>query len=640
MKIAKYALLVLAAGTICSCSDLDLSAKDEVSTGNWFQTAEQFEMNLNALLHHTYWPEERNEWGSSTTEMAFHTDDMTNRASVSTYLKNTMNASHLHVTRLWNMSYTGINRCNKIISEIKKLEGSMDRDRYDRIMGCARFYRACFYARIMLYFGNPVVVPEDLDLDTEEGRQAGYNFSRSDKWQVLEDVLKEFDEAARLLPVFYGSGEVERATQGAAYAMKARYALHFASIRRNDTEANCGYGEADENEAVRLFGVARDAARDCMTLGAYTLHEDFGELFLTRTKHSPEGIFIIPRSKALTNESSSMYLNGGAITAKLPRLSGASTCTTCCPSWDLLCSFICSDGLPIDKSPLYDPHEPFKNRDPRCAYTIVEFGTKHLGVIFDPHFDTDKVYSDRDGGYVQNNDSQTYKIAGSSNQYASYNGLVLKKKVDEDWLAPFEADPDKLVIRYAEVLLIYAEAKIELGECDDDARDAINQVRARAYKVAVSSPNYPAVKNTDQAELRKIVRTERRMEFAFEDAIRLWDVWRWRIGQSAFSRPSMGLVRKNETAQRKWIDNGMWFHGATPRIDENGCPDFMNALSASELPANTIIDKSKYNQNFFTEYAQVLQTRVFVTPKSYLFPIPVTTTNVMPNLAVDNNIGW
>jgi hypothetical protein len=634
MKSILFSFTALVGLLLCSCSDLDLSAQDEVSTGNWFQTAEQFEMNLNALLHHTYWPEERNEWGTTTQEIAVHTDDITNRQTASSYWSNTMNASHVHVTRLWNMSYTGINRCNKILTEIDKVAGNLTTEQYNRIVGCAIFYRACFYARIMFYFGNPVVVPEDLDLDTEEGRNAGYEFARSDKWDVLKDILADFDKAAELLPKSYGSGEVERATKGAAYACKARTALHFASIRRWDT-----FGDADETSATALYETARDAAKSCMDLGVYTLHSDFGNLFVTSTKHSSEGIFTIPRSKSLSNESTSMYLNGQAITAKLPRLSGASTCCTCCPSWDLLCAFICTDGLPIDESPLYDPHEPFKNRDPRCAYTIVEFGTEHLGVVFDPHYDSDKVYSYTQNEYITNNDSQTYKISGSSNQYASYSGLVFRKKVDKDWLSPFEADPDKLVMRYAEVLLIYAEAKVELGECDDDARNAINQVRARAYQVSTASNAYPAVTETEQTKLRKIIRTERRMEFALEGSIRLWDIWRWRIGETVYNGQNLGVARKNQTLQRKWVDGGMWFHGATPTIDDNGCPDFTKVVAFKDLK-NKDIASSQYDERFFNDYAQVLTTRMFVAPKMYLFPIPTTTTNVMPNLAVDNNPGW
>ena len=60
MKTIKIALFALAGSLAVSCSDLDLSPRDKAASGSWFQTAEQFELNLNALLHHTYWPMERN----------------------------------------------------------------------------------------------------------------------------------------------------------------------------------------------------------------------------------------------------------------------------------------------------------------------------------------------------------------------------------------------------------------------------------------------------------------------------------------------------------------------------------------------------------------------------------------------------
>ncbi|WP_295935702.1 RagB/SusD family nutrient uptake outer membrane protein [uncultured Alistipes sp.] len=623
MKTLKSVLFAVAGSLVCSCSNLDLTPKSEITTGNWFQTAEQFEMNLNALLHHTYWPIERNEWGGTTLqELESCTDDMTNRQSVNAYLLNTMAGANGYVTHMWLTSYRGINRCNKILNEITKYEGVFDQERYDLIVANARFYRACFYARLMVHFGDPVVVPQDLNVELEADRQAAYELSRTDKWVVLEDVFQEFREVAQILPVVYDASMVERATRGAAYGMMARYALHFASIRKWDT-----FGDENPAEAARLFGVARDAAKDCMELSAYTLHSNFEDLFRNSTKHSPEGIFIIPRSKALTGESSAEYLHGQAITAKLPRLSGAPTCTTCCPSWDLLCAFLCTDGLPIDESPIYNPNKPFENRDPRCAYTIVEHGTEHLGVIYEPHFDAATVYSSREGKTVTNNDSQSYRITANSNQYASYNGLVLKKMVDNDWLSPFEAENDKLILRYADLLLIYAEAKIELNEIDNTVHDAMNMVRARAYGVAPSATTrYPAITETDQAKIRTILRAERRMELAFE-ALRLYDIWRWRIGETVLNYPNMGLPRKNEKLQRAWIDDGMWFHGAVPQIDENGCPDFMADVARGEA--------SFFRNNV---YAQVLSTRIFVAPKRYLWPIPTATLQVMKN--VEDNTGY
>lgn len=615
MKTLKKFAVLFCGASLLACSDLDLTPKDQASTGNWFGSVEQFEMNLNAILLHQFWPQERNEWTTTTQcELDALTDDFTNRTSTITFNNGNLNGTNPVVTRMWDITYSGINRCNKIITELRKLESQMNPDTYNRIMGNARFYRACFYSRLLMHFGDVVVVDEDIDIETEAGRNAAYLLERRDCWAVLDEVLTEFDDVVGLLPEKYAASEIQRATQGAAYGMKARTALHFASIRKWDTNKLGNPGEAD-----RLYGMAAAAAWNCMQLGTYTLHSDFGQLFLQSTKNSPEGIFVIPRSKILSNSSKWQYLGDQACTAKLSRLSGASSCTTVCPSWDLLCSFLCTDGLPIDESTIYDSHDPFANRDPRCAYTIVAFGSKHLGVIFDPHFNKATVYSDREGKEVVNNDSRTYLIEGTSNTYASYNGLVLRKGVDNDWLSPFEVEPDKKLLRYADVLLMYAEAKIELDQIDQSVCDAINQVRARAYKASLSeTTKYPAVTIADQAAMRTTIRTERRMEFAFEN-LRYLDLYRWRIAEKVMNFYNYGLPKKDKKLQNAYIDQNMWFHGAVPQIDENGCPDFTLPPAKGEV-------------SFFSGYAITLAKRVFSPSKHYLWPVPTSTLDVMPNI--------
>ena len=154
-----YITIILACAFSYSCTNMDLSPTDAASTGNWYKTPEQFEMNLNALLHQSYWPMERNEWTSGEQiELDGLTDDYTNRASVSRYLKDQVDGTFPLSTVMWDISYTGINRCNKIIHELKGLKDQMSEDQYNRIMGNALFYRACFYCRIMIHFGDPVVV--------------------------------------------------------------------------------------------------------------------------------------------------------------------------------------------------------------------------------------------------------------------------------------------------------------------------------------------------------------------------------------------------------------------------------------------------------------------------------------------------
>lgn len=619
----KFITAIIAGLVLCtvSCTKMDLSPKDKAASGNWFQNAEQFEMCLNALLHQMYWPMERNEWGDSEQiELDLLTDDGTNRNSLSRFLTDGVDGSFPLSSQMWNISYKGINRCNKILRELPKAKESMPEEKYNMILGCAKFYRACFYGRIIQHFGDPVIVPEDWDFDFTEVSAKAYDLGRSDRWEWSDWVLDELEEAAALLPVTYGGGEVIRATRGAAWGMKTRYALFFASIRKWDTDKL-----GNQDEAMRLFGVAAEAAAKVMSLGVYKLHDDFGELFKMKTHNSPEGIFVLPRSKALSAENKYEYLYKGATTAKLPRLSGAATCCTCCPSWDLLCAFYDNQGLPIDKSTVYSPANPFVNRDPRCTYTIVEFGTEHLGVIYQPHFDYPKVYSSREGKEVDNYDTRSYLVEGTGNQYASYNGLVLRKHVDSDWLSPFEAENDKIILRYADVLDMYAEAKIEMDQIDQSVLDAMNMVRARAYHADYTGRNYPKITTTDQAALRTILRAERRMEFAWEN-LRLYDIWRWRIAEKVLNYANYGIPAKDQKNQRRYIDDGMWFHGAVPTIDEDDCPDFTNTASGKK--------------DFFTSgtYAVKLSQRKFVAPKSYLWPIPITTTNVMKN--IKNNEGY
>ena len=601
----KRYILLLALFLMASCTKMDLSPSDKAASGNWFNNAEQFEMCLNALLHHVYWPMERNEWtDSEQIELDLLTDDGTNRNSLSRFLTDGVDGSFPLSSQMWNISYKGINRCNKILRELPKAKENMSEAKYKMIEGCARFYRACFYGRIIAHFGDPVVVPEDWDFDFTEPREKAYDLTRTDRWEITDWVIGEFEAAAALLPERYASTEVARATKYAAYGMEARFALYCGSIRKWDT-----FGMADEAEANRLFQVAATAANHVIEEGGYSLHSDFGELFKMHTHNSPEGIFVLPRSKSLSAENKYEYLYKGATTAKLSRLSGASTCCTACPSWDLLCAFYDDEGKPIDESTVYNPNKPFEHRDPRCTYTIVEHGTVHLGVIYDPHFDVAEVWSSREGKSVPNNDSRTYRISGTGNQYASYNGLVLRKHVDDDWLSPFEAENDKLILRLADVLEIYAEAKIELNEIDDTVLEAMNRVRARAYKADVAGDAYPKITTTDQTGLRKILRAERRMEFAWENR-RLYDIWRWRIAEKVLNFANYGLPAKNEKNQRRYIDNNMWFHGAVPE------------------------------ETFFTSgtYAVKLSQRKFIAPKSYLWPIPTTTTNVMKKIV--NNEGY
>ena len=216
------------------------------------------------------------------------------------------------------------------------------------------------------------------------------------------------------------------------------------------------------------------------------------------------------------------------------------------------------------------------------------------------------------GKMQKNNDARV------NAQFASFNGLLWKKRIDETWLQNgLDTDPDKVIIRYADVLLMYAEAKIELGQIDESVLNAINQVRARAYGVDVADTGqYPAVTTTDQSRLRNIIRVERRVEFANE-GLRYMDLVRWKLASKALTRPNYGMLYPVSLLREKVVDKGLWFWPSIPDIDEDGIADF-SAMEKAGLIAP-------------------LSPRLW-NDRQYLWPIP--TKEILINENIKQNPGY
>lgn len=524
MKKLIYTLLTGGLFIWTSCIDLDLNPLSQASSENWYSDETEIEMSIKDFYRDSFWPLDNEN----------RTDDFIYRETLSSIVNGTLNGQDGDVTTLWTNQYKSIARTNTILAnKDKMLAMGISEEKVNQYMAEALFQRASCYARLVTYFGNVVYVTEVIDID------AAFQMGQTPKEEVIPLIYADYDEAIKYLPEKYTGTSSQRATKGAAMAMKARFALYMGD-----------------------WEVCRDAAKQCMDLGIYKLHSSYADLFLSTTKNAEEAIFLLPRSieydvtYGSSNVKNEVTRNPGGWEAY-------------CPSWDLLASYLCTDGLPIDESPLFDPHNPFKNRDPRCTATIVEFGTRHLGFDYNPHPDAVEVMNYNTGKMQKNNDARV------NAQYASYNGLVWKKGIDETWLENgMDVDPDKIIIRYADVLLMYAEAKIELNQIDQSVLDAINQVRARAYGVDYTQTNaYPAVTTTDQQKLRSILRAERRMEFA-KEGLRYMDLVRWKIAGKALTRPNYGMLYPVSLLKEKVVDKGLWFWPETPAIDEDGIPDF------------------------------------------------------------------
>ena len=559
MKLNKliYSLVLI---LLVGCNDLDLSPLSEGSSENWYSNESEMNMALNDLYKSAFWSIDSESW----------TDNWTYRNSLTEITGGTINGESGFVKTLWANSYKAITRANTILESLNRAEGIVSSAKLLQFEAEARFHRGVQYGRLVYHYGDVVFYTNVLGLDES------FSLGRTDKDVVLETVYADLDFAAENLPESYGSKELKRATKGAALAFKARIALYMGN-----------------------YAVAKEAAKKCIDLDVYELYPDFGELFLSKTKNTNEEIFGIPRSV----EFGSYFWTKDYIS----RTAGGWGAYD--PSWDLFCSFLCTDGKPIDESDLFDPQNPFENRDPRCSYSIVEFQTEHLGYIYQPHPDSLSVLNVSTGEYVYNHDTRTNKF------YASFNGLLWKKGIDTDWSDDVKAENTLMIIRYADVLLMYAEAKIELGEIDDSVLEALNEVRARAYNVdEAQTSDYPVITTTDQAELRRIVRIERRMELA-KEGTRYMDIIRWRIAENVLNKSVYGLV---DDAKEKLVDQDLWFFPSVPEIDEDGAPDFTPMYNAGLI--------------------KLLAVREFDANRQYLWPIP--SKEILINENLEQNPGY
>ncbi len=551
---------------LSGCYNLDLYPLSEASQGNWYFDDTQLTMSVNNVFHHDFWD------GYAPWNFYYNTDDFIWRTYAQWGLDGTLTATTGDISTAWNNCYRCIARANAILENYKKASGTVSEEKLALYAANAKFARATQYSKLIFHWGDVPYYEGTLDIDE------AFSMGRIAKSEILKKIYADYDYAIANLPIEYSSSDFQWATKGAALAFKARIALYMGD-----------------------YAIARDAAKDCIDLGVYQLFPDYYTLFMNKTKNSVETIFVVPNSAELNK-----YWDPKEW---LPRNVGG-TCSKN-PSWDLFCSYLCTDGLPIDESPLFNPREPFKNRDPRCTATIVEFNRNWLGVTFSPHPDSVMVLNHNTGKLIINMDSQI------NTQWASFDALMWAKRIDEDCL-DLRAENDNIIMRFADVLLMYAEAKIELGEIDQTVLDAMNKVRARAYGVDVrETSKYPAITGSSQTALRKTLRIERRMEFAEENVIRYNDIIRWKLAEKVINLPRYGILAPKELKE-KVVKPGLWFFPETPPIDEDGVADF----------------RPMFNKG----YIKLIMERSFDPSKNYLWPIP--SSEIVINKNITQNPGY
>lgn len=451
----------------------------------------------------------------------------------------------------WDECYQWIRISNDFLENYQK--ANLPEKVLNRYAGEARFFRAYYYYQLVTRFGDVLLITKTLDMDSPELRAA-----RESKEKVWQLIIEDLEFAATHIPAkSLMKSDVGRITKGAAQAFLARAALYAGTHYKFHTGSN--------QEAY--LQKAREAAKEVMDSKEYKLYTDYRNLFLFPGIDSDEHILSYRYSEELGE------MNG--------RPRAIIYDTDCEPTKFMADNFLCKDGLPIGKSAYKTDYLPlgteFENRDPRMELTLWRPGASFSGAPFVPNL---------------------------SNQ--TRTGYMFKKTgVEEAFtFVPTAVYVDEILLRYAEVLLIYAEATYELnGQISDNDLDlSVNQLRDRFKDNPDCLPRLTNEFVTKHGlDMREELRRERRAELSGE-ALRYDDIIRWKTAETELPRAILGA--KFDVAAYPNVKPGKDII-----LDENGF----------------ILVQSKASRSFDVK-------------KNYLYPLPLREISLNPNLK--QNPGW
>ena len=435
-------------------------------------------------------------------------------------------------------------------------------DQINAQVAVIRFFRAWEYFYKIRRFGDVPWYETDLNIDSPEL----YN-GRDSRKVVFANMLKDIDFAIDNLPSSPATGRLHKY---AALAYKSRICLYEAAFRKYH----------DLGDYKELYEECADACEKIINSGRYQIYtnnhpeSDYYNLFIQEDL-STNSECIMPRvyeAKLLTHNNTRQMEES---------YTGMSRA--------MFEQYLCADGLPTAVSPGYGseedmPADELAKRDPRLAQTI-----DNPSLPFKLKGDGTPTYND-----VPSIDT-------------GYHVMKYHSPDPEQWNIGLST-LDVFIFRYAEVLLNYAEAKAELGECDDDILDlTINELRDRvgmphlSANVGFSDPAWPDYGYTLSPLLYEI-RRERAVELLGE-GFRWDDIVRWKAGR-LLENPKSMLGMKVSDKLRDNYDN-------------------FNRTLTDDGYLVVYPDKSSRKWD----------------DKLYLHPIPLEETVMNPNL-LPNKHGW
>jgi hypothetical protein len=564
-KVLKY--ISVAAMTVMMTACMDLDPKDQLSDGNLWSKASDFQQFTNQMYG----------WTASFSVTVYdgvHSDKrsdlIADKGSVNLYANgtNTVPTSDSNYTD----GYTHIRNCNLLL---EKAAGYADQESITQAVGEAYFFRAYSYFEMLRLYGDLIIVTRTIDTDSEE-----LYATRNNRTEVMDLIISDLHNAVDHLKDFK-SVDAGRISREGALAFLSRVALYEGTWQK--------YHNENTTKANEYLSEAATAAREVIDGGQFKL---FYNSVLAET--SQKYMFIledVAKSNAvgLTKSDNTEYIFSRRYNDSDCR-QGKNLTVECLNNAQIISRkmaqmYLCSDGLPIEKSPKFQGYEKmnseWQNRDNRMRYNMSMPGdTFYNGTA---SATARKNWDDTDNGSV-------FTPTACTRYYAQ------KWACEREVTSTYESY-DFPIIRYAEVLLNYAEAVYERDGkiSDEDLNRSLNLTRRRVNTEMPALTN--AFVTANGLDMREEIRRERTVEF-FNEGFRRDDLCRWKTAETEMPGRFLGV---------KWTGEFVTKGGSLGySLDEDGCIIYE--------------DNRQFSQ------------------KNYLYPLPSEQLQLNPHL--NQNPGW
>jgi hypothetical protein len=586
--IAGIALIAISLSA-CKKDFLDRQPQTAIGSDNFFNNEQDLKLYVTNLY-------DFEGVGILNNDRATDNAATTGNAEIKTMMVG--NPSPSTINAGWN--WEQLRSVNYFLANFKK--APLSNEVLNHYEGIARFFRAKFYVEKVKRYSDVPWYDQPISTDNNELLMKG----RDPRALVVDNIMEDFAFAAEHVRETAEAGAVNRSI---VKAYQAKFALYEGTTRRYRSELGLA-GTADE-----FLQLARDVSNDIMNSGKYRLYttgkpaEDYMNLFIQPSlANNPEIILAVFNESGLRNSGWSEQMFGNYEVS---------------PAKDLLQDYLMTDGTYYSSQAGYNTFsftKEFENRDPRLSQTYAAPGFNLLNT---------GTYSQGGGIYVQ-------QLAKNFTGYHQVKGFV------NDPATTAMQTVDAAIIRYAEILLIYAEARAELGELTQGDLDrSINLLRDRVGMVRmplnpatdpVQRAKYPTLTGA-QANALLEIRRERRIELALE-GYRFDDLMRWNAGD---------LLEKEQ--------EGIYFSALGKHdLTGDGVPDIILLANNQSIPA--VKEKNTLGKDFIYYRTGVIgddagvflkngtsgtiqtiaDNGTFIKPKYYYRPIPQSQVQLNPNL--------